>query len=319
MPSAATSTTLWSGVEIDVRLKNTLAAAAFVGLSIIAAHVTAQATPAASTPQAQGGGRGQGGRGGATFPAQQRPPGDPALIERGRTIYSLTCTACHGADLRGGQLNGPNLLRSQLVLNDQEGESILPIVQGARAQKGMPAIPLPPEDVKAVAAFIHSVLASAQRQGAPPPSEAPPPDVLVGDATAGQTYFTAKCASCHSTTGDLQGIGARFPDAKTLQNFWVSGGNPGGRSGGRSGGSNGRTIMATVTLPSGEKVEGRLVRYDDFLVTLADADVSQRTFKRHGDLPRLEIRDPLQPHRELLAIYTDKDIHDVTAYLATVK
>jgi cytochrome c oxidase cbb3-type subunit 3 len=305
-----------------VRLRNTLAAGAFVGLSIIVAHVTAQATPAASTPQAQGGGRGQGrggGRGAATFPAQQRPPGDPALIERGRTIYSLTCTACHGADLRGGQLNGPNLLRSQLVLNDQEGELILPIVQGARAQKGMPAIPLPPEDVKAVAAFIHSVLASAQRQGAPPPSEAPPPDVLVGDATAGQAYFTAKCASCHSTTGNLQGIGARFPDAKTLQNFWVSGGNPGGRGGGRGGGPNGRTIMATVTLPSGEKVEGRLVRYDDFLVTLADADGSQRTFKRDGDRPRLEIRDPLQPHRELLAIYTDKDIHDVTAYLVTVK
>ena len=78
----------------------------------------------------------------AVFPAQQRPPGDPALIERGKGIYVTTCAACHGADLRGGATGGPNLLRSQVVLNDQKGELILPIVHGARAERGMPALPL---------------------------------------------------------------------------------------------------------------------------------------------------------------------------------
>ena len=76
---------------------------------------------------------------------------------------------------------------------------------------------------------------------------------------------------------------------------------------------------ATVTLASGQKVEGRLVRIDDFLVTLTDADGKLRTFPRNGDKPNVEVHDPMQPHLDLLTVYTDKDIHDVTAYLVTLK
>ena len=242
-------------------------------------------------------------------------------MERGRALYSVNCTSCHGVDLRGGQLNGPNLLRSQLMLNDQDGELLLPIVQGARAEKGMPPLPLQPDDVKAVAAYIHSVLASAQRQGSPPAGPEPVLDVLVGDAPAGQDYFTATCSKCHSTTGNLAGIGTRFPDAKALQNAWVSGGRAGGRGGFRGAGppNNARAVTATVTMATGEKIEGRVVRYDDFLITLALEDGRQRTVRRDGNQPRVEIRDPLEPHRALLGVYTEKDIHNVTAYLVTVK
>ena len=324
-------------------LRNNSAAAVLAALTFVMPRVAAEQTPPqnppvtaspqtpAPPPVAEPGGRGQGrGRGPGTFPAQQRPPGDPAIIERGRALYGVNCTSCHGVDLRGGQLNGPNLLRSQVMLNDQEGELLLPIVQGARAEKGMPPLPLQPADVKAVAAYIHNVLASAQRQGAPPPGSEPILNVLVGDAAAGEAYFAAKCSSCHSTTGNLAGIGTRFPDAKALQNFWVSGGRAGGRGGGgvgfRGAGppNNARAVTATITLPTGEKpagekIEGRVVRYDDFLITLAFEDGSLRTVRRDGDTPKVEIRDPLEPHRALLAVYTDKDIHDVTAYLVTVK
>src|SRR5216683_2860346 len=201
-----------------------------------------------------------------TFPAQQRPPGDPAIVARGKGLYDVNCSLCHGPDLRGGQLNGPNLLRSQLVLSDQSGELILPIVRGARAERGMPPIPLPDEDVKAVAEYIHSILALSPRQGMPPPGAAPSLNVLVGEAAAGEKFFAAKCSGCHAVTGDLQGIGTRIPDPKTLQNMWVSGG--GGRGGRGTPGSgqtsaNGRGVTVTVTLPSGEKAEGRLVRIDD--------------------------------------------------------
>jgi cytochrome c oxidase cbb3-type subunit 3 len=254
------------------------------------------------------------------FPAQQRPPGDPALIEKGRALYSIVCTACHGADLRGGQLNGPNLLRSQVTLADQQGELLLPIVQGSRAEKGMPAIPMSPDDVKAVAEYIHSVLATVRNQGMPPATNEAPPDALVGDASAGETYFKATCSSCHSPTGDLQGIGSRFPSAKALQNFWVPGGS--GRGGGRGGGGgapNPRAVTATVTMASGEKVEGRVLRIDDFLITLALADDTIRTIRRAGDVPKVDVRDPLAPHRELLAKYTNKNMRDVTAYLVTLK
>jgi cytochrome c oxidase cbb3-type subunit III len=299
-------------------LRSIVPAVALVALAVAMPRVAAEQEPPGAQPGGRGQGRGAGrGQGPGTFPAQQRPPGDPAAIERGRALYGVNCTSCHGVDLRGGQLNGPNLLRSQLMLSDQEGELLLPIVQGARADKGMPPLPLQPDDVKAVAAYIHSVLASAQRQGAPPPGAEPVLNVLVGDAAAGEAYFAAKCSSCHSTTGNLAGIGARFPDAKTLQNFWVSGGRGGGRGAGPP--NNARAVTATVTLPAGEKIEGRVVRYDDFLITLALDDGSQRTIGRDGNTPKVDIRDPLEPHRALLAVYTDKDIHDVTAYLVTVK
>jgi cytochrome c oxidase cbb3-type subunit 3 len=205
-------------------------------------------------------------------------------------------------------------------LNDQQGELILPIVKGSRAEKGMPPIPMSEEDVKAVAEFIHSVAASSRGQGAPPGGEAPPPDPVVGNATSGQVYFAAKCASCHSPTGDLQGIASRVPDARALQNLWVSGGGGRGGRGGRGAASDGPPpTLATVTLPSGEKVEGELVRIDDFLLTLKQSDGTVRSIRREGDLPKVDVKDPLEPHRALWAVYTDKDMHDVTAYLVTLK
>jgi len=243
------------------------------------------------------------------------------VIERGRTLYSVTCSACHGVDARGGQLGGPNLLRSQLVLADQDGEAIVPVIQGGRPDKGMPPMPINTADAKALATFLHSLLAAAGRQGSPPPVDIPPPDVLVGDATAGQSFFAAKCTTCHSATGDLQGIAARVPDAKTLQNLWVSGGAAAGRGGrgGRGRGSSAPQVTVTVTLPSGEKAEGQLRRIDDFIVTLVQADGTERSFRREGERPKVDIHDPLQGHRDLLAIYTEKDMHDVTAYLVTLK
>ena len=245
------------------------------------------------------------------------------MIERGRSIYSVTCSACHGADARGGQLGGPNLLRSQLVLADQDGEAIIPVIQKGRPDKGMPPMSINDADAKAVATFLHHLLASAGRQGSPPPIDTPPPDVLVGDAAAGQTYFAAKCTTCHSADGDLKGIAARVPDAKTLQNLWVSGGVAAGRGGrgGRGRGSSGSTVTVTVTvtLPSGEKAEGQLRRIDDFIVTLVQADGTERSLRRDGDRPKVEIRDPLQGHRDLLAVYPAKVMRDGTAYLVTLK
>ena len=276
-------------------------------------------TPAPPPPPAgRQGGRGQGQP--ATFPAQQRPAGDPGLIERGRTVYSASCTACHGADLRGGQLGGPNLLRSLVVLNDQQGELIQPIVRGSRAERGMPPLPLSDDDVRAVAEYIHSVLATSGRQGMPPPGAAAAPDILVGNATAGQAYFQAKCSSCHSPTGDLQGIAARIPDPKALQTMWVSGGAVGGRGRGPSPvGAVRKPVTVTVTTPSGEKASGRLVRIDHFIVTMALEDGAIRSFRRVGDSPRVEIQDPLAGHKALFSVLTEKDIHDTTAYLVTLK
>jgi cytochrome c oxidase cbb3-type subunit 3 len=132
----------------------------------------------------------------------------------------------------------------------------------------------------------------------------------------------AACSACHSATGDLQGIGSATTDPTQLQNLWVGGGGRGGGRGrgGRAGGApDPRQVTVAVTLPSGQTIEGRLDRIDDFLVLLTTAEGVQRSFSRRGDVPKVEVRDPLGAHRRLLAVYTDRDIHNVTAYLVTVK
>jgi cytochrome c oxidase cbb3-type subunit III len=261
-----------------------------------------------------------------TFPAMQRPRGDPEVVARGQAVFGVNCVACHGADLRGGQLNGPNLLRSQLVLADKDGELIDPVIRNGRPERGMPPFPLSDADVKAVVEFIHSLTAASPGQGAPPRAEAPPPDIVVGDAADGRAYFEKTCASCHSPEGDLRGIATRIENPKTLQNLWVSGGSAGFRGRGRGGRGRGgddepsrSAATATVTLPSGERVQGRLAFLDDFGIKLAIEDGSIRSFSRNGDVPKIEIVDPLARHKEILSELTDTDMRNVTAYLVTLK
>jgi cytochrome c oxidase cbb3-type subunit 3 len=315
-----------------MRVTTGLAAAAVVALALVArAQQPAQQPPTeghggppppgaqapAPRPAGQPGGFPQDP---ARFPAHQRGPIDPALVERGRGIYVGTCGACHGVDARGGQLGGPNLLRSVLVLSDKDGENIEPVVKNGRPGTTMPPLPLPDADLRAVVAFLHHLTSRGTNQGGPPPGEEAELNILVGDARAGEKYFGARCASCHSAANDLAGVASRVASPMMLQNLWVSGGRVAGprRMGGRPPSQNSRPT-ATVTWPSGEKVEGRLLRIDDFLVTVALEDGTARTIRRDGDVPAVVVTNPLAGHQALLAILTDKDMHDVTAYLATLK
>jgi cytochrome c oxidase cbb3-type subunit 3 len=255
------------------------------------------------------------------FPAHQRPPAPPEQLERGKAQYAAACSACHGADARGGQLGGPNLLRSQLVLDDKDGELITPVVLNGRpGPPPMPPIPIAVDEIKAIAAWLHSLQAQGTNQGGPPPGPETELNILVGDAKAGQTFFAAKCASCHSPTGDLQGLATRVTSPMALQNMWVSGGVARPRGARRAGPPPAaKPVTATVTLASGEKLSGRLARLDDFLVTLMLEDGTQRTIPRRGATPKIDVQDPLAPHRALLGVLTNANMHDVTAYLVTLK
>ena len=270
----------------------TLAAAAAVLLSTMYAGVGAQApppqNPPAQAPPAGGRGAAPPGRGGGqSFPKTMRPPDDPAVVERGSALYGINCRLCHGPDLRGGDMGGVNLLRSQLVLNDQNGELIFPVVRDGRSNPGMPPmppLPLKEEDVKAIATYIHGVMARSPGQGGPPAGPPVVLNILVGDAAAGQRFFTANCASCHSAAGDLQGLASRYPDPMQLQNSWVAGrGQAGGGRGGAGAAPRApKPVTAIVTTASGERVEGTLNRIDDFIVILTPADGIQRSFRRSG-------------------------------------
>ncbi len=220
----------------------------------------------------------------AAFPT--RPAADPAALERGKALYGVNCNFCHGSDARGGE-GGPNLLRSQLVLNDQNGELIAPVVQNGRIEQGMPKFPLSLAQITDIAAYIHDF-----KVGGYDISRMKPPTILVGDAKAGESYFHSTCASCHSASGDLQGIGARIPDAKLMQDTFIM---PGGGGGFRMSAGpklNVPPTTVTVTTSAGEKVQGTLVRIDDFIVVLSQADGFERSFRRDGETPRVEVHDP---------------------------
>jgi mono/diheme cytochrome c family protein len=240
-----------------------------------------------------------------------RPPGDPAAIERGRALYSVNCTFCHGADTRGGD-GGPSLLRAAIVLDDQNGELIAPVVKNGRTDRGMPKFDFTDPQIQDVVAFIHSFTAAGYDA-----SRMKPPSIIVGDARAGEAYFGRTCGSCHSASGDLRGYASRFTDEQLMQQTWMM---PG--SGGRGATPPKLSVpptTVTVTLSSGEKVEGVLDRLDDFVVSLTERDGTHRSFRTTGDTPKVEVHDPLQPHKQLLTTYADADIHNVTAYLATLK
>jgi len=309
-------------------IRGRIAAAAAVLLFTAGIRLTAQnpaGPPAAPGPQGAAGGR--GGRQGQGFPAGQLKAADPAVVERGKTLYGVNCRLCHGPDLRGGDMGGVNLMRSQLVLSDQEGELIVPVVKNGRSTPGMspmPPLPLPEDDVKAIAAYIHSVAATKVGQGGPPTAESETKElnIVVGGAEPGKRFFEVNCSKCHSATGDLAGVATRYGSPMALQTAWVAGGGGGGRGGRGGPAAEARTpkpVTATITTADGQTVEGRLELIDDFIVSVQQADGTVRTFTRHGATPKVDIHDPLEGHKKLLVKYTDKDIHDVTAYLVTLK
>lgn len=279
----------------------------------IALILTAQEAPA---PAGGRGGRGAaaaaGRRGG--FPQYTRPLASQDVLVRGKSLYDSNCASCHAADLRGvAEKNGPNLLRAEATMRDQNGELV-----AASLGKHNPPINLPPVDTSAISEYIHSVQATMGAQGSPPGRN---PvgltyNVLVGDPKAGQAAFTRLCSACHSVTGDLKGIAAKYEDPKELQNAWVTGVRGGGGRGFGRGGP------GTVTLANGQKLEGRILRNDDFMIVMTLPDGTRRSFTRENGVPKAEIKDPQEAHKKMIVAMDDpdnKNMHDITAYLATIQ
>lgn len=264
--------------------------------------------PAAPPPQGRAGGPAPAQGGFVAYP--QRPVTDPAAVERGKGLFSVNCAFCHGQDARGGD-QGPNLMRTDSVLTDEKGERIGPIVIGGRPAKGMPPFMLTPAQVADVAAFLHSLPVSSRTGDRVV-------DIVVGDANAGERLFGQRCASCHTASNTLKGVASKYTDPKLLQQTWLMPGTGGTRGGGQP--RPAPPVIAVVTLANGEKVQGTLSRIDDFVVSLTLADGTHRAFRTTGsNPPKVELRDPLRGHKDLLPTYSDPDIHNLTAYLVTLK
>jgi cytochrome c oxidase cbb3-type subunit 3 len=274
-------------------------------------------------PQAAG-----GRRGGAAAPVRAASAGpadkqivDPTAADRGRTIYIAECITCHGPRARGAgdavpeNQKGPDLVRSVTVLHDRYGTTVGPFLKkGHPMQSGKASASLTTAQVLDLSHFLHQKVDDTLRSG--PYSKVL--NVLTGDAAAGAAYFNGagKCSSCHSPTGDLAGIASKFDPPSLQQQFVFPRG--GGRGRGGRGATSSKPITVTVTPPSGAAVSGVLIELDDFNVSLRDASGAYLCFKRSPSL-KVEKHDPYQAHIDLLDQYTDKNIHDVVAYLETLK
>ncbi len=240
---------------------------------------------------------------------------DRAAVDRGRELLVNQCGFCHGANARGGS-SGPDLTRSELVQSDEGGKDLGPFLRAGRPDKGMPAFELTPPQVKDLAEFLHaSIFLNANRR------LYKVLDILVGDPKAGEAYFNGvgKCSTCHSITGDLKGVGRKYEPVALQQKFLMP---RGGRGEGppRPAYLDKSALRVTVTLPNRQAVKGVLVRLTDFDVTVYDPETSQtRSFARNGDVPKVDVFDPLQAHVDLWSRWTDADIHNMTAYLASLK
>lgn len=238
---------------------------------------------------------------------------DAATLEAGKKTFTANCAFCHGSNAKGGE-SGPDLLRSLLVLHDENGASIGQVVLNGRPDKGMPKFNMSSEQISQIAAFLHdSVRAAAERGGYKILN------IVVGDPKAGEAYFNGagQCNTCHSVTGDLAHIGSKDEPVEIQQKIVMPRER---RYGPRAAPETpGEAITATVTLPSGESLTGRLEHIDDFSVSLIDSSGDYHSFPRIGETPKIELHDPMKGHIALLSKYTDSDIHNLTAYLVTLK
>jgi cytochrome c oxidase cbb3-type subunit III len=229
---------------------------------------------------------------------------DPAAAERGRSQFKSSCGFCHGEDATGNR--APDLVRSVTVGHDVDGDLLAPLIRNGMPDKGMPGFStLTPAQISDIAVFLHQRALDALHTNHIP-SDYPLAKLLTGNATAGKAYFNGAggCAGCHSPTGDLAGVAGKYSPLELQQKFLY----PGAKA---------AKPTATVTLKDGSKVEGTVAHVDEFTIAITGKDGWYRSW----DLSRVKvaIHDPLAAHRALMPKYADADIHDLFAYLETLK
>lgn len=282
--------------------------ALLLAISLIAVFYSLSfAAQQSAQPASQNGNAAQAAQ---TPPPSTSPQAAPTeQVQKGQALFATQCAFCHGRDAAGGE-TGPDLTSSELVEKDVNGNEIGPVVRSGRIDKGMPPFNLTDADLAAVVAFIHDQKTKMDSH-AGRRRTVQAEDLQTGNAEEGKRYFDGAggCAKCHSPTADLAGVASRFRGLALLERMLY----PWGRRAGPST----SPVTATVTLPSGETVTGKLAYRDEFIIGLVDSSGSYRSwFKREV---KFKVNNPLEAHSELLGKYTDETMHDVLAYLQTLR
>jgi cytochrome c oxidase cbb3-type subunit 3 len=254
-----------------------------------------------------------GGRAGANATPEQRAAAtraflglgtapDKAAATRGAPIFQQNCAFCHGPQARGAE--GPSLIVSDVVLGDDHGEHLVPFLKKGRPEKGMPSFANVQDDqLTDISEFLHQQVEDVANRGTYHVL-----NVLVGDAAAGKTYVASNCMSCH-TTANFDHIATKFRTADQLQRSWIWPTRPA---------DNSMAITATVKTPGGASISGRVTQISDFRITLVDSDGKSHAIEREAGV-EVQTKDPLAPHQAMVMTLKNNDMHNVTAYLETLK
>jgi len=233
-----------------------------------------------------------------TYPIEQ--------IQAGELRFTSQCAFCHGRDAAGGE-TGPDLTRSKLVADDTRGDRIGPLLREGRLEKGMPSFDLSSAELGAIVAFIHNQKTKFETLGGGRRS-VDAADLATGDAGAGHRYFDGAggCSGCHSATGDLAGIATRYQGLALLRRILYPSGEPAPAP-----------PKVTLTLASGKTIAAQLAGEDEFTITLLDPEGARQTYEK--STVKYKIDDAMSAHFDQLAKYKDSEMHDVYAYLETLK
>ena len=230
------------------------------------------------------------------------PAPDKAAVERGAPLYQQSCSFCHGPQARGAE--GPNLIVSDVVLGDDHGEKLVPFLKAGRPEKGMPAFASVPDDkLRDISEFIHQQVEDVANRGTYHVL-----NILVGNAEKGEAYVKANCVSCH-TPEKFAHIASKYRTPDLLQRNWVWPTRPEDGS---------LAVTATVKMPDGTTATGRVTQVSDFKITLVDKDGKSQVIDRAPGVV-VTMNDPLNPHKQLIHTLKNDDMHNVTAYLETLK
>ena len=229
------------------------------------------------------------------------PEPDKAAAERGAPLFQRSCAFCHGPQARGA--TGASLITSDVVLDDDHGEHLVPFLKKGLPEKGMPAFAtMTDEDLKDIAEFVHLQVEEVANRGTYHVL-----NILVGNAAKGQAYVASHCLGCH-TTDTFAHFGGRFHSAEQMQRGWIwpaRAANP---------------ALAVTAIVKGKdgKVAGRVIQVSDFLITVVDGSGKAHVVEREPGVD-VQVEDPLAAHQRMLMTLGNEDMHDVTAYLSTLK
>ncbi len=224
-------------------------------------------------------------------------------VEAGASLFSQNCSFCHGRDAMGGE-SGPDLTQSKLVAADVNGDKISEVVtQGRNGEKKMPAFNFSSPELLSLAAFIHSQAAKAASSTGGRRGVAVA-DLQTGNVEAGRQYFNGAgtCSSCHSPTGDLAGVARRYEGLQLEEQMLYPKGVKG---------------KVTVTLPDGTKQTGVLAYRDEFTIGLRGTDGVYHSWPTRS--VKFVVDSPVEAHAALFPKYTDDDIHNLMAYIQTLR